>query len=93
MHNLGELIRLQGCMPLDAMPFPEATEGETQRIARGLHRMDAAHISELVDRYQHRLVRYLIYITCRREHVEDLVQETWGSRAHASYPVWRPRKI
>jgi RNA polymerase sigma-70 factor, ECF subfamily len=77
MRNLGALIRLHGYMPVDAMPFPEATEGETQRIARGLHRMDAALISELVDRYQYRLVRYLIYITGRREHVDDLVQETW----------------
>lgn len=64
-------------MPVDAMPFPEAAETETQRIARGLRQNDAALIGEMVDRYQYRLVRYLLYLTGRREHVEDLVQETW----------------
>jgi RNA polymerase sigma-70 factor (ECF subfamily) len=34
-------------------------------------------INQLVDRYQHRLVRYLVFLTGRRDHVEDLVQETW----------------
>jgi RNA polymerase sigma-70 factor (ECF subfamily) len=77
MRNLGRLIRLHECMPVDAMPFPEATESETRRIAHGLRQKDAAVIGELVDRYQYRLIRYLVYLTGRREHVEDLVQETW----------------
>lgn len=34
-------------------------------------------ISQMVDRYHYRLVRYLIYLTGRRDRVEDLVQETW----------------
>jgi len=77
VRNLGAPIRLLPCMSVDAMPFPDATETETQRIARGLHQNDAALIGEMVDRYQYRLVRYLLYLTGRREHVEDLVQETW----------------
>jgi RNA polymerase sigma-70 factor (ECF subfamily) len=36
-----------------------------------------AGMDELVERYQYRLVRYLIYLTGRRERVEDWVQETW----------------
>jgi RNA polymerase sigma-70 factor (ECF subfamily) len=64
-------------MSVDAMPFPEAPESETQRIAHGLRHKDAPLISEIVDRYQYRLVRYLIYLTGSREHVEDLAQETW----------------
>jgi RNA polymerase sigma-70 factor, ECF subfamily len=30
-----------------------------------------------VERCQHRLVRYLLYLTGRREYAEDLAQETW----------------
>lgn len=36
-----------------------------------------ALIDQLVERYQYRLVRYLVYLTARPESVEDLVQETW----------------
>jgi RNA polymerase sigma-70 factor (ECF subfamily) len=64
-------------MPVDAMPFPEATDSEIHRIARGLRQKDAAVISEVVDRYQYRLARYLLYLSGSREQVEDLVQETW----------------
>ena len=34
-------------------------------------------LADLVERCQHRLVRYLLYLIGRREHVEDLAQETW----------------
>ncbi|SPE32844.1 RNA polymerase, sigma-24 subunit, ECF subfamily [Candidatus Sulfopaludibacter sp. SbA3] len=34
-------------------------------------------ISQMVDRYHSRLVRYLIYLTGRRDQADDLVQETW----------------
>src|SRR5580704_1424334 len=77
MRNFGGPARLHRCMPVDAMPMHEASERETQRIARGLREGDPALIGEMVDRYQYRLVRYLIYLTGRREQVEDLVQETW----------------
>jgi RNA polymerase sigma-70 factor (ECF subfamily) len=77
MRNSSAPIRLYGYMPVDAMPFPEAAESETQRIARGLRQKDAALIGEMVDRYQYRLVRYLYYLTGRGAPVEDLVQETW----------------
>jgi len=53
---------------------------ETARIAQGLRRRggaDVALLNRLVERYQARLVRYLVHLLGRREHVEDLVQETW----------------
>jgi RNA polymerase sigma-70 factor (ECF subfamily) len=53
------------------------TETETERIARGLRQLDFALIDGLVERYQERLVRYLIHLLGRREPVADLVQETW----------------
>ena len=46
-------------------------------IACGLRLRDIRTLQMLVERYQHRLVRYLIYLLARREGVDDLVQETW----------------
>ncbi len=55
----------------------EPGETEAERIARGLRRKDLTVIRELVERYQYRLVRYLIFLTARREFVDDWAQETW----------------
>jgi RNA polymerase sigma-70 factor, ECF subfamily len=55
----------------------EAVTTDTQRIARGLRHGDVALLHELVEQYQFRLVRYLIYLLGRRDAVDDLVQETW----------------
>lgn len=59
------------------MTIPGCVDTETQRIARALRLKDVAFIQQLVEQYQYRLVRYLIYFTGRRDHVDDLVQETW----------------
>ena len=55
----------------------ETVSTETQQIARGLRQRDLALLHALVEQYQYRLVRYLIYLTGRRDGVDDLVQETW----------------
>jgi RNA polymerase sigma-70 factor, ECF subfamily len=55
----------------------EAVTTDTQRIARGLRHGDVALLHDLVEQYQFRLVRYLIYLLGRRDSVDDLVQETW----------------
>jgi RNA polymerase sigma-70 factor, ECF subfamily len=55
----------------------EALTTDTQRIARGLRQKDVALLHELVEQYQFRLVRYLIYLLGSRDSVDDLVQETW----------------
>jgi RNA polymerase sigma-70 factor, ECF subfamily len=52
-------------------------ESDTQQIALGLRQRDHVVLEALVERYQHRLVRYLIYLLGRRDGVDDLVQETW----------------
>jgi RNA polymerase sigma-70 factor, ECF subfamily len=52
-------------------------ESHTQQIALGLRRRDVVVLESLVEQYQYRLVRYLIYLLGRREGVDDLVQETW----------------
>jgi RNA polymerase sigma-70 factor (ECF subfamily) len=55
----------------------ETVSTETQQIARGLRQRDLALLHALVEQYQYRLVRYLIYLLGRRDAVDDLVQETW----------------
>src|SRR5271157_4378840 len=52
-------------------------ETGTQQIAIGLRRGEVVVLEALVERYQYRLVRYLMYLSGRRDGVDDLVQETW----------------
>ena len=59
------------------MTLNATAETETAKIARGLRERDTELLADLVERCQHRLVRYLVYLTGRREHAEDLAQETW----------------
>jgi RNA polymerase sigma-70 factor (ECF subfamily) len=59
------------------MAFSLAVETEPQAIARALRLKDPEFICRLVSQYHYRLLRYLIYLTSRREQAEDLVQETW----------------
>ncbi len=55
----------------------EAVRQENLEIAQGLKRQDAGLIDVLIVRYQHRLLRYLLYLTSNREQAEDLFQEVW----------------
>lgn len=48
-----------------------------QRIADGLKLRDAALLDELIEQYQHRLMRYLTAMTGRPDLAEDIFQETW----------------
>jgi RNA polymerase sigma-70 factor (ECF subfamily) len=52
-------------------------ERENARIARGLKRQDPELLDELIETYQHRLMRYLMFLTSKREVAEDLFQEVW----------------
>jgi RNA polymerase sigma-70 factor (ECF subfamily) len=46
-------------------------------IAERLKRQDPLLLDELIVEYQHRLLRYLLYLTGNRELAEDTFQETW----------------
>ena len=59
------------------MTLNTTAENETAKIARALCERDMELLADLVERCQHRLVRYLLYLTGRREYAEDLAQETW----------------
>ena len=50
---------------------------ENAAIARGLKRKDPELLDQLIELYQHRLLRYLLFLTGKREVAEDLFQETW----------------
>ena len=59
------------------MALASTVHGDTREIARGLRTRDVAVLQLLVEEYQDRLVRYLVYVLGRRDGVDDLVQETW----------------
>ncbi len=53
------------------------SQAENAAIARGLKRQDPELLDHLIDLYQHRLMRYLLFLTGKRDVAEDLFQETW----------------
>ncbi|HKF47748.1 MAG TPA: sigma-70 family RNA polymerase sigma factor [Terracidiphilus sp.] len=55
----------------------EAVRQENLAIAAGLKHQKAGLLDELIVRYQHRLLRYLLFLTSSRELAEDLFQEVW----------------
>jgi RNA polymerase sigma-70 factor (ECF subfamily) len=64
-------------MNATACYFVSVMEDENTEIVRGLRRHDPDLLDHLIEKYQHRLLRYLVYLTGRRELAEDFFQETW----------------
>jgi len=60
-----------------ASAIQEQVRQESLAISAGLKRQDPGLLDELIVRYQHRLLRYLLYLTGNREMAEDLFQEVW----------------
>ena len=60
-----------------AFYFVSGMESEASIIVRGLRRRDPDLLDRLIEQYQHRLLRYLLYLTGQRDLAEDLFQETW----------------
>ena len=50
---------------------------ENAAIAQGLKRQSPELLDTLIELYQHRLLRYLLFLTGKREVAEELFQETW----------------
>jgi RNA polymerase sigma-70 factor (ECF subfamily) len=65
------------CMKGEAAALIEQARQESFAISQGLKRQDAGLLDELIVRYQHRLLRYLLYLSGNREQAEDLFQEVW----------------
>ena len=57
--------------------FVMGMQSEARAIARGLRGRDPDLLDHLIEQYQHRLLRYLLYLAGNRELAEDLFQETW----------------
>ena len=55
----------------------EQVRQESLAVSAGLKRQDAGLLDELIVRYQHRLMRYLLYLAGNREMAEDIFQEVW----------------
>jgi RNA polymerase sigma-70 factor (ECF subfamily) len=50
---------------------------EFKTVAASLRRRDPGVVDRLIEQYQYRLFRYLLYLTANRERAEDFFQETW----------------
>ncbi|MCL2661378.1 MAG: sigma-70 family RNA polymerase sigma factor [Acidobacteriaceae bacterium] len=59
------------------MAAPLGARSENLAIARGLKMQDPDLLDHLIELYQHRLLRFLLFLTGQRELAEDLFQETW----------------
>lgn len=57
--------------------LPAHAEAANADIAAGLRRRDPHLIEQLIELYQHRLFRYLLFLTGSRDLSQDLFQETW----------------
>ena len=55
----------------------ELVRQENLAVSEGLKRQDVGLLDQLIVRYQHRLLRYLLFLTDNREMAEDLFQEVW----------------
>ena len=55
----------------------DQARAENAAVAQGLKRHDPELLDRLIVQYQHRLLRYLLFLTGDREMAEDLFQETW----------------
>jgi len=64
-------------MSTASLTISEQSRQENVLVAQGLKRHDAELLDQLILQYQHRLLRYLLFLTSNREMAEDLFQETW----------------
>jgi RNA polymerase sigma-70 factor, ECF subfamily len=62
---------------LTGRALTDQARAENMSVAQGLKRHDAELIDRLIVQYQHRLLRYLLFLTGDRDMADDLFQETW----------------
>jgi RNA polymerase sigma-70 factor (ECF subfamily) len=74
----GEVVDVsEDNMHAAALTLTDTTCNENTLVAQGLKRHDPELLDQLIVQYQHRLLRYLLYLTGNRETAEDVFQETW----------------
>jgi len=86
MRLFVQRFRIQGSMSAPAFTltatrtpllFAGFMIAETQAIATGLRQRDPQVLERLIEQHQHRLYRYLLFLTGNPALAEDLFQETW----------------
>ncbi len=77
--NLAGILNFCGGPNLcgQALSFSTLMRDEAKSIARGLRRRDPDLLDRLIEQYQYRLFRYLVYVTGDKARAEDFFQETW----------------
>src|SRR5258707_1884238 len=63
-------------MPGQALFFSTLMGDEAKSIARALKKRAPDLLDRLIEQYQYRLFRYLVYVTGNKERAEDFFQET-----------------
>jgi RNA polymerase sigma-70 factor, ECF subfamily len=74
---LGQPMRNASVGGPASLLFSTLMSDEKKSLALGLKRRDPELLDALIEQYQYRLFRYLLYITGSRERAEDFFQETW----------------
>ncbi|HTV05436.1 MAG TPA: RNA polymerase sigma factor [Acidobacteriaceae bacterium] len=75
--SVSENEMITAALPLGDRAASAEARAENLAVARGLKRHDAEVLDWLIVQYQHRLMRYLLFLTGDREMADDLFQETW----------------
>src|ERR1700741_2047805 len=75
--TLGRLTAITSLSGSASLLFSRLAVDDTKSLTQGLRRRDPELLDGLIEQYQYRLFRYLLYITGNRERAEDFFQETW----------------
>jgi len=63
--------------PVSTYLFSTLMADDKKALAHGLRRRDPEVLDRLIEQYQYRLFRYLVYVTGDAARAEDFFQETW----------------
>ena len=86
MRLFGNKPRIQGSMSAPAVTltasrtpllFASFMSDDTHALANRLRQRDPELLDRLIEQYQHRLYRYLLFLTGNASLAEDFFQETW----------------
>jgi RNA polymerase sigma-70 factor, ECF subfamily len=76
-HGGGSVLCLSSLSLALTLQFSALMANEAKEVERGLKQRDPELLDRLIEQYQYRLFRYLVYLTASRERAEDIFQETW----------------
>src|SRR5712692_4061834 len=73
----GSMLRMAPSGSALTLQFLSLMADDRKALAQGLKRRDPELLDQLIEQYQYRLFRYLVYLTASRDRAEDFFQETW----------------